>query len=75
MDPEACLIAAETALNERGFDAFRDCLSSYAEWRKRGGFEPTVHSLDIETSGDVFCGLLRTRYGALIGKREPVPDL
>jgi len=28
MDPEACILSAETALNELDFDAFRDCLPS-----------------------------------------------
>ena len=75
MDPEACLLAAQSALDDMDFDAFLDCLDGYAGWRKRGGFEPTVRVLNIETRGDVFYGLLATRYGALVGSTEPIPCL
>ena len=75
MDPEACLLAARIALDDMKFDAFLDCLADYAGWRKRGGFEPTIRALNVETRGDVFYGLLATRYGALVGSPEFIPGL
>lgn len=72
MDPEACLLAAETAWNDAEFDLFLDAMATYADWRRKGGFEPT---LNVETLGDVFYGILSTQYGALVGNTEAIPKL
>ena len=78
MDPEACLLAAETCLKDMEFDLFTDCMSEYVEWRKKGGFEPAIPSC-YENSppikGDVFFGTLRTRWGVLMGHTNDIPNL
>jgi hypothetical protein len=71
MDPEACLLAAEAALEDLDVDAFLEAMRAYAGWRRCGGFEPTVNG----RPGDAFYGLLSTRFGSVAGNREGVPSL
>ena len=40
MDPAACLQRAHDQLDDGNIDEARDALTSYREWRRRGGFEP-----------------------------------
>lgn len=40
MDPEACLLRAEHAIEDRDWTEAREACSNYRTWRSRGGFEP-----------------------------------
>ena len=40
MDPEACLVRAQEALNDSEPDECIFALSDYWKWRARGGFMP-----------------------------------
>lgn len=43
MDPEACLLAAETAIVDGEEDLAIDALENYVNWRGMGGYEPKIH--------------------------------
>lgn len=55
MDPEACLLAWQSAIEDREWDLASDCDESYRDWRASGGFEPMIGCLH----GDAFAAWLR----------------
>lgn len=78
MDPMATLRAAKDALDsfymdDPDWDRFCELMSAYADWRNKGGFNPTGNGVN----GDAFYGLLATRYGAMAGSemRGRLPDI
>lgn len=42
MDPLACLLAADRAIADLELDDAAEHLDNYAEWRRKGGFEPIL---------------------------------
>jgi hypothetical protein len=60
MDPEACLLAAETAIFDREMDLAADALTCYDEWREGQGYEP--YMMDMCMWGDVFRRKLQTIF-------------
>lgn len=72
MDPEACLLACETAIRDRDEDAAYDCLENYANWRRNGGFEPTltVASVAWPVRGDEFHTNLIWEFEDTIGRYD-----
>lgn len=68
MDPLACLLAAETAIIKRHHDDAHEHLTNYAEWRAKGGFEPTgiipLHIADkTPRNGDEFHAMMGVLFG------------
>lgn len=55
MDPKECLNRIQNALNSGDLTEASDALADYAEWRKRGGFEPMVED-EVGKSGQTWRG-------------------
>lgn len=80
MDPEACLLAAETAIFDGEEQLAIDALENYVNWRGMGGYEPLVgikykDEDNIERNGDWFHkGLIvryETKFGPYLDARLP----
>lgn len=73
MDPEACLLAAETAIMDGEENLAIDALENYVNWRGKGGYEPTIGSYTELTipnelnGGDAFFSRLITQYETKFG--------
>jgi hypothetical protein len=73
MDPLACLLRTEDAINDNDRDEARNAIEDYATWRRKGGFEPQGvsgkhrYGDPISRPGDAFHAVMITLYGLTFG--------
>lgn len=73
MDPLACLLNIEDAINAHERCEAAEWIRDYYEWRRKGGFEPQEvsgkhrYGDPIARTGDMFHAVMITLYGLTFG--------